>query len=107
MPKGVEQGILRGMYLLHIGGKGAVRATLLGSGTILREVLAAAELLESRVRRPGRRHGASRASRELRRDALAAEREAMLKPSEQAARALGARVPRRAGRAPSSPRPTT
>ena len=55
MPKGVEQGILRGMYLLHIGGRGKVRVTLLGSGTILREVLAAAEMLESRLRHPGRR----------------------------------------------------
>ena len=37
MPQGVEQGILKGMYLLQIGGRGKVRATLLGSGTILRE----------------------------------------------------------------------
>src|SRR5210317_2053260 len=41
MPSGVEQGVLKGMYLLQIGGKGRVRAQLLGSGTILREVIAA------------------------------------------------------------------
>ncbi len=46
MPTGVAQGILSGMYLLQIGGRGKVRVTLFGSGTILREVLAAAELLE-------------------------------------------------------------
>jgi pyruvate dehydrogenase E1 component len=40
LPKGVEEGILRGMYLLHIGKPGKVRVNLLGSGTILREVLA-------------------------------------------------------------------
>ena len=54
MPAGVAQGILSGMYLLQIGGRGKVRVTLFGSGTILREVLAAAELLEKRLRRAGR-----------------------------------------------------
>jgi pyruvate dehydrogenase E1 component len=43
MPKGAEEGILKGMYLLR-GTQGAA-LQLLGSGTILREVLAAAELL--------------------------------------------------------------
>src|SRR6202050_1727898 len=37
MPAGVEQGILRGMYLVKSGGKGKGRVTLFGSGTILRE----------------------------------------------------------------------
>ena len=82
MPKGVEQGILRGMYLLHIGGRGAVRATLLGSGTILRETLAAAELLESEFGIPADVMSVTSFS-ELRRDALAAEREAMLKPGDK------------------------
>jgi pyruvate dehydrogenase E1 component len=46
MPKGVEQGIVRGMYLLREGIAGdAPRVQLLGSGAILREVLAAADLL--------------------------------------------------------------
>jgi pyruvate dehydrogenase E1 component len=82
MPKGVEQGILRGMYLLHIGGRGAVRATILGSGSILREALAAAELLESEFGIPADVMSVTSFS-ELRRDALAAEREAMLKPGEK------------------------
>ena len=46
MPSGVEDGILKGMYLLHVGGQGKIRAQLMGAGTILREVIAAAELLE-------------------------------------------------------------
>ncbi|MEM7431425.1 MAG: pyruvate dehydrogenase (acetyl-transferring), homodimeric type [Pseudomonadota bacterium] len=46
MPAGVEDGILKGMYLLQVGGQGKIRVQLMGSGTILREVLAAAELLE-------------------------------------------------------------
>jgi pyruvate dehydrogenase E1 component len=45
MPAGVEDGILKGMYLLQVGGQGKIRAQLMGSGTILREVLGAAELL--------------------------------------------------------------
>jgi pyruvate dehydrogenase E1 component len=43
MPEGAEEGILRGMYLLR-GADGA-RVQLMGSGTILREVEAAADLL--------------------------------------------------------------
>jgi pyruvate dehydrogenase E1 component len=49
MPEGVEDGILKGMYLLRDGGSTRSkkpRVQLMGSGTILREVLAAAELLE-------------------------------------------------------------
>jgi pyruvate dehydrogenase E1 component len=46
MPTGSAPGILNGMYLLRAGGAGKLRATLFGSGTILREVLAAADLLE-------------------------------------------------------------
>jgi pyruvate dehydrogenase E1 component len=49
MPDGARDGILRGMYLLRGPSEGAdgPRAQLLGSGTMLREVLAAADLLES------------------------------------------------------------
>jgi pyruvate dehydrogenase E1 component len=46
MPKGAEAGIVAGMYLLRESGKGEARVQLLGSGAILREVLAAAEMLE-------------------------------------------------------------
>ena len=47
MPVGAETGILNGMYLLRDGGKHKHRVQLMGSGTILREVLAAADLLEA------------------------------------------------------------
>jgi pyruvate dehydrogenase E1 component len=45
MPEGAREGIVRGMYLLREGEEGGPRVQLLGSGTILREVLAAADLL--------------------------------------------------------------
>jgi pyruvate dehydrogenase E1 component len=42
---GTEEQIVKGMYLCKAGGAGKVRVQLLGSGTILRESLAAQELL--------------------------------------------------------------
>jgi pyruvate dehydrogenase E1 component len=46
MPKGAEEGIIKGMYCLQQSkGKGK-KVQLMGSGTILREVIAAAELLK-------------------------------------------------------------
>ena len=46
MPPGVEDGILRGMYKLReLGSASGKRVRLLGSGTILREVEAAADVL--------------------------------------------------------------
>jgi pyruvate dehydrogenase E1 component len=47
MPDGTEEGILRGMYLFRDASKKkGPRVQLLGCGTILREVIAASELLE-------------------------------------------------------------
>ncbi|HWT15661.1 MAG TPA: pyruvate dehydrogenase (acetyl-transferring), homodimeric type [Patescibacteria group bacterium] len=49
MPEDAAEGIIRGMYLLRDAGKAKkneLRVQLMGSGTILREVIAAAELLE-------------------------------------------------------------
>ena len=51
MPQGAEEGIIKGMYLFREVGSGKLevgkqKVQLLGSGTILREVIAAAELLE-------------------------------------------------------------
>ncbi|MFO7275967.1 MAG: pyruvate dehydrogenase (acetyl-transferring), homodimeric type [Pseudomonadota bacterium] len=79
MPKGVEQGILKGMYLVRQGGRGKLRATLLGSGTILRECLAAAELLESDYGVAADVFSVTSFS-ELRREALDCERANMLDP---------------------------
>jgi len=48
LPVGAREGILRGMYRLReSAGSHRLRVQLLGSGSILREVLAAAELLEA------------------------------------------------------------
>jgi len=44
---GTEEQIIKGMYLLQEGAKKTPRVNLLGSGTILRESMAAKELLES------------------------------------------------------------
>ncbi len=79
MPKGVEEGILKGMYLLHVGGRGKVRVNLLGCGTILREVLAAADMLEKEFGVPADVFSATSLS-ELRREALDAERWNLLHP---------------------------
>jgi pyruvate dehydrogenase E1 component len=81
MPHGVESGILKGAYLLQIGGRGKVRATLLGSGTILREVLAAAELLEKEFSIPADVFSVTSFS-ELRREALEVERGNLLNPAQ-------------------------
>ncbi len=46
MPEGAEEGIRKGLYPLQKGPAGDRRVQLLGSGSILREVMAAAELLK-------------------------------------------------------------
>jgi pyruvate dehydrogenase E1 component len=79
MPAGVEDGILKGMYLLQVGGQGKIRAQLMGSGTILREVLAAAELLSKDFRIPVDVWSVT-SFNELRRDALEVERWNQLHP---------------------------
>jgi pyruvate dehydrogenase E1 component len=81
MPQGVEQGIIRGMYRLQAGGRGKVRVNLFGSGTILREVLAAAELLERDFGVPADVYSVTSFS-ELRREALDADRWNLLHPDQ-------------------------
>jgi pyruvate dehydrogenase E1 component len=82
MPEGAEEGILRGMYLLQPADGDGPRVQLLGSGTILREALAAAELL-------GEDFGVSAdiwsvpSFTELRRDGMEAERWNLLHPGEE------------------------
>lgn len=47
MPEGCEEGIVKGMYLFRKAGKGkGLKVQLMGSGTILREVIAAADILK-------------------------------------------------------------
>ena len=47
LSKGQEKNIVKGMYLLQKGKKGKTRVQLLGSGSILREAIAAADLLSA------------------------------------------------------------
>jgi len=47
LPAGAEEGILKGMHLVRAAGRGKKSVRLLGAGAILREALAAAEMLES------------------------------------------------------------
>jgi pyruvate dehydrogenase E1 component len=81
MPPGVKDGILRGMYLLRVGRRGKVRVQLLGSGTILREVLAAAEILEADYDIPADVWSVTSFS-ELRRDGIDCDRWNMRHPKE-------------------------
>ena len=83
MPAGAEQGILKGGYLLRQGAKGKLRTTLLGSGTILREVLAAAEILEADYKVAADVFSITSFS-ELRREALNVERDNLLNPGRKA-----------------------
>ena len=84
LPKGAEAGILKGAYRLQAAGKGGkLRATLLGSGTILREVLAAAAQLEADYGVRSDVYSVTSFS-ELRREALECERWNMLHPGETA-----------------------
>jgi pyruvate dehydrogenase E1 component len=83
MPKGAEEGIRRGMYLCREGAgkKNAPRVQLLGCGTILREVIAAAELLQNDFGIAADVWSCP-SFNELRRDGLAAERWNLLHPSQ-------------------------
>ena len=86
MPADAERGILKGMYLFREGrtevANSGLRVQLLGSGTILREVIAAAEILE-------REYGIAAdiwsvtSFNELRREALDVTRWNMLHPADR------------------------
>jgi pyruvate dehydrogenase E1 component len=82
--EGAEQGILKGLYKLKDGGKSAkkgLRVQLMGSGTILREVMAAADLLKADFGVTADLWSAT-SYNELRRDGMAAERWNLLHPTE-------------------------
>jgi pyruvate dehydrogenase E1 component len=89
LPEGSEEGILRGMHRIRTadggdgggsgGGAGEARVRLLGSGTILREVLAGAELLEQDFGIASDVWSVTSFT-ELRRDGMAVERHNRLHP---------------------------
>jgi pyruvate dehydrogenase E1 component len=87
MPDGAQEGILRGMYRLRESSADSeLRVQLMGSGTILNEVLAAAELLESEFGVAADVWSVTSFT-ELRRDGIATERWNMLHPLEEPRRA--------------------
>ena len=80
MPEGIEEGILKGAYLMHQSkSKAKARVQLMGSGTILREVIAAAGLLEKDWG-VAADIWSTPSFTELRRDGLACERWNLLHP---------------------------
>jgi pyruvate dehydrogenase E1 component len=86
MPEGAAEGIVKGMYLLRRADDAAAKGSkvqLLGSGSILREVLAGAELLEKDFAIPADVWSVTSFT-ELRREAQEAQRWSMLHPTEPA-----------------------
>ena len=83
MPKGCEEGIIKGMYLLKKNSKKSSRKVvqLLGSGTILREVVEAAAILKADFDVDADVWSAT-SFNELRRDGLITSRWNMLHPEE-------------------------
>ncbi|WP_303761760.1 pyruvate dehydrogenase (acetyl-transferring), homodimeric type [Alcanivorax jadensis] len=85
MPEGAEEGIRRGMYLLREGKgktKKSPRVQLLGSGTILREVEAAAELLRDDFGVAADVWSVT-SFNELRREGLRLDRDEILNPDQE------------------------
>jgi pyruvate dehydrogenase E1 component len=91
MPEGVRDGIVRGMYLLEEGAAGEhPRVQLLGSGAILREVRAAAELLRNDWNVEADVWSVT-SFNELRREGLLCERSNLLHPTEPSTSSFVAR----------------
>jgi pyruvate dehydrogenase E1 component len=80
MPEGVREGIVKGMYKFRDAG-GKAKVQLLGSGTILREAIAAADLLKSDFGLDADVWSVTSFS-ELRRDGLDKDRWNLLHPGE-------------------------
>ncbi|HKJ22449.1 MAG TPA: pyruvate dehydrogenase (acetyl-transferring), homodimeric type, partial [Gammaproteobacteria bacterium] len=83
MPEGVEEDILKGMYLLQKGPQKKLKVQLLGSGTILREVIAAADLLKQDFDVSADIWSVT-SFNELRRDGIDVQRWNMLHPTKKA-----------------------
>jgi pyruvate dehydrogenase E1 component len=81
MPEGAGEGIVRGMYLLREAPERKLQVQLLGSGAILREVIAAAELLSEDWDIAADVWSAT-SFNELRRDGLDAQRWNALNPEQ-------------------------
>ncbi len=85
MPKGVEKGILKGLYKFRPAAQGAktkLRAHIFGSGSILNEALRAQEILSEKYKVAVDVWSAT-SYKELRREALEAERWNLFHPGEK------------------------
>ena len=80
MPAKVEEGITKGMYLFRKPTKGKAQIQLLGSGTILREIIAAADLLQDDFGISSNIWSVT-SFNELRREGLSVQRRNMLHPA--------------------------
>ncbi len=87
LPKGAEAGILKGLYRLQSGSKGKHKVRLVGSGTILREIIAGAEMLASDWDVAAEVWSATSFT-ELRRDGIATDRWNMLNPTAKKVRSV-------------------
>ncbi len=85
MPEGAEEGIRRGMYLFRDGGEAKFKIQLMGSGTIFREIIAAADLLKKDWNISADLWSCTSFT-ELHRDGIAAERWNRLHPMASAPR---------------------
>lgn len=84
MPQGVEEGIIKGLYLLRRGEKAKHTVQLMGSGAILNEVIAAAELLKKDFDIAADVWSVT-SMNELHRNGVAVERSNMLSPDKKPA----------------------
>ncbi len=85
-PEGADEGILKGAYLLKkssVTKKGAPRATLLGSGTILNEVVKAQAMLEEKYGVAADVYSVT-SYKQLHQDALLTDRWNLLHPDQEA-----------------------
>jgi pyruvate dehydrogenase E1 component len=80
-PEGADEGILKGMYLLkEYKNKGKIKIQLMGSGTILREAIAAAEILSEEYGVDSDIWSVT-SFNELRKDGMEIERRNLLNPT--------------------------
>ena len=82
-PKGCDDGILKGMYLFKEGkNKGKTKVQLLGSGTILREIIAASDILSKEYNIDADIWSVT-SFNELRRNGMETERLNLLNPNQK------------------------
>ncbi|MAJ22930.1 MAG: pyruvate dehydrogenase (acetyl-transferring), homodimeric type [Candidatus Pelagibacter sp. TMED64] len=83
IPKNCEKGILKGMYLFkEFKNKGKINVQLLGSGTILREMISAAEILSNEYNIDSDVWSVT-SFNELRKDGMTVERKNLLNPNQK------------------------